>query len=250
MNNPNDAEIQQKIFNIIKNNPGLNKSKIAQLCNISLSSIESHLLYLQQSNKIILRNEDGYERYYSTQKRKKLQDKRTSELRGRIYSIILENPGLHLSKIAELLKIRISLAEYHLNYLEKNEKIFAVKEGSYYKRYYSRESGYGKEEKKTFAILRQEYPLRIVLYLLKHPHAKHKDIQQYLGISPPRLTYHLNKLVEQGILAHPTFEVKGYSIINPGEITSFLKKYRIEGFLDLFRDVWGNLDYYDREDEE
>jgi len=26
-----------------------------------------------------------------------------------------------------------------------------------------------------------------------------------------------------------------------------IKKYRIEGFLGRFRDVWGNFDYYDAE---
>ena len=37
-----------------------------------------------------------------------------------IYTLIQKNPGLHLSKIAEQLNMRISHVEYHLLYLEKN----------------------------------------------------------------------------------------------------------------------------------
>jgi len=49
------------------------------------------------------------------------------ETRRKIYELIEKNPGLHLSKIAELLKMRVSLAEYHLLFLEKKDTIETIK---------------------------------------------------------------------------------------------------------------------------
>jgi len=83
--------------------------------------------------------------------------------RKKIYKLISKNPGLHLSMIADLLNMRISLVEYHLSYLEKNELIVARKE-QYYKRYYVKDR-VGTRDKKVMALLRQEMPLRIVLFL-------------------------------------------------------------------------------------
>jgi predicted transcriptional regulator len=42
------------------------------------------------------------------------------ETRRNIFDLLKKNPGLHLSKIAQTLKLRVSLVEYHLTYLEKH----------------------------------------------------------------------------------------------------------------------------------
>ena len=48
---------------------------------------------------------------------KKLDRERQIE----IYRVIAKNPGIHLSKIAELLNISVALADYHLYYMEEKD---------------------------------------------------------------------------------------------------------------------------------
>ncbi|HUS99823.1 MAG TPA: helix-turn-helix domain-containing protein [Candidatus Thermoplasmatota archaeon] len=64
-----------------------------------------------------------------------MQDVLDLETRRKIYDIISKNPGLHLSKIADLLSMRISHVEYHVNFLEKHE-IITIEKSTGYKRFY------------------------------------------------------------------------------------------------------------------
>jgi predicted transcriptional regulator len=159
------------------------------------------------------------------------------ETRRKIYKLILKHPGLHLSKIASLLNLRISLIEYHLLYLEKKGIAFAVKEGGY-KRYYVKEK-MGVGDRKVLALLRQEIPLKIVLYLLKNPHSRHKEILQVLSIAPSTLTYHLKKLVERNIIAcFGEGDKRGYIVRNEEEVVALLLRYKPYNVIENFRDVW------------
>jgi len=242
-----DSEIQKKIYDLISKNPGLYLSKIAELLDMKISLVEFYLLRMEKDRILTVVKETGFGRYYVEKKEVGIQGTRIADVREKIYGLISKNPGLHLSKIAEMLNMRISLAEYHLNYLEKTNRIIAVKEGGYYKRYYTEESEVGDKEKKIIALLRQEIPLKIVLFLLKNPNAKYKEIQEHLNMSAPRLSYHLNKLTKNGIINVPSFDVKGYSLKNKKEIVKFLKKYKFHAVIESFKDMWAQLDYYDRD---
>ena len=94
------------------------------------------------------------------------------ETRRKIYDLISKNPGLNFYKIVKMLNIRNSLAEYHLQFLVKNDLLVVVKESGYNKRYYIKDM-LGAKDRKALAVLRQEIPLQIVLYLLKNPYSKH-----------------------------------------------------------------------------
>jgi predicted transcriptional regulator len=163
------------------------------------------------------------------------------ETRRNIYNLIVKNPGLHLSKIAQLLRIRLSLVEYHLRYLEKNNIIYGVSEAGY-KRYYIENVKIGVEEKRLLSLLRQETPLRVVLFLLKHPHSWHKDILKQVNVGPSTLSYHLNKLVKKGILVvSPKGEEKGYTVADEKLITGLLIRFKPYLVLESFKDVWVDL---------
>ena len=163
------------------------------------------------------------------------------EIRRKIYDLLEKNPGLHLSKISEILKLRISHVEYHLIYLEKNEIINTAKEKGY-KRYYIAKSQVGTQEKKILSLLRQEIPLKIVLILLKKSKAKHGDIIKDVDIAPSTLSYHLKKLVKNNII---TIIVdngeKEYFVINKKEIIQIIIKYKPYKVLESFKDIWSYL---------
>jgi len=163
------------------------------------------------------------------------------ETRKKIYDLVTRNPGLHLSKIAKLLKMRISLVEYHLIYLEKHKLIRSINKGGY-SRYYI-EGKIGTTEKKILSILRQEIPLKVILYLIKNDNSKHKEILKNFDISPSTLSYHLKKMVDNGLLKLNTQESnQGYSVINKDEIIKLIFEYKPYDLIDGFNDVW--TDFY------
>jgi predicted transcriptional regulator len=159
------------------------------------------------------------------------------ETRRKIYDLVAKNPGLHLSKIAKLLGMRISLVEYHLFYLEKNQLVVPVNESGY-TRYYVK-GKIGTEDKKVLALLRQDVPLRIVILLLKCDSSQHKELLQNLDVAPSTLSYHLKKLVKCGIISVQTYgEEKGYSIINKEMVVRLLIQYKPYNLIESFKDIW------------
>jgi len=165
--------------------------------------------------------------------------KEISELKiqKQIHSIIKKNPGLHLSKVAEMLQISIPLALYHLRYLEKNDLITSVKEEGYL-RYY--ESGViGTKERKFLSLFRQEISLKIILYLLKNPKSRHKDIVKNLELSRSLISYHLKKLVKKEVIKVVAFEEEhGYVVCNPKEVVRFLVKYEPYNLFEGVNKTW------------
>ena len=133
------------------------------------------------------------------------------EVRRKIFNLIAKNPGLHAKRIAELISIQGQLADYHLLWLERKDVITAVREEGY-TRYFIK-GKIGIKERRRIAILRQEIPLRIVLYLIKHPNVQHKST----------LTYHLKKLIKYQIInEQPSGKEKYYSIFDEKDVARLL----------------------------
>jgi DNA-binding transcriptional ArsR family regulator len=85
------------------------------------------------------------------------------ETRKKIFRIIEQHPGLNLTTLADMLQLSIPLVDYHTKYFEDHELVTVVKEEGF-KRYYVKGT-IGSFEQKLFHVLRQEIPLRIVLFL-------------------------------------------------------------------------------------
>jgi len=242
-----ELEKQRKIIHLISRNPGVHTSKIAELLNMRIADIEIYLKNLESKGKIFIEDKGGFKRYYIRHSNIKSQEKRTKDMREEIHEIVAKTPGIHLSKIAEILEISAQLADYHLLNMEKNNEVIAIKDkGSYYKRYYIEEIEIGSDDKKIIAILRDEIPLKIILLLLDSHSLKHKEIYQILKISPSKLSYHLTKLMNKGIIdviSHG--KEKGYLLKNKKGIARILKKYEkhlgrhiaIENFNNLWKDM-------------
>ena len=164
----------------------------------------------------------------------------TLKARRNIYNIVKKNPGLHLSKIADLLNMRISHVEYHLFYLEKYDLVFSIMEEKY-KRYYPKSINLGLQDRNTLSIIRREIPLTIILFLLKNPRSTHKKILEQVSISKSTLSYHLKTLVERQILEIVIAEhEKTYRVKDKEYIEKLLHRFKpysaIESFEDIFLD--------------
>lgn len=130
-----------------------------------------------------------------------MDDKRILKLekRRKIYNYILKNPGVHLSELSKKLDIPKTTLFYHLNYLKKHELVL-VKTVDRFSRYYGI-SKVGEKNKKIFVILRQEIPCKIMLYLILHKEFPSQvEISKHLRKHPTTISYHLDKLMDVGLV--------------------------------------------------
>ncbi|MCX6666049.1 MAG: winged helix-turn-helix transcriptional regulator [Euryarchaeota archaeon] len=239
MTNFHDLTFQKKIYDLIAKNPMVYASKIAELIGMKLADVEYQLQLLEKTNFIVVVEEAGFKQYYIRDETSGIRDKRILKTRQKIYDLVATNPGLHVSKLAEMLGMARSTAEYYLRLMEKDELVVIVKKEGY-RRYYLADASIGSQDKAVLALLRQEIPLKIVLFLLKHPNARHKDILTNLNITSPLLSYYLNKLVNQGIIDIPA-SGEGFCISNRDEVIAFLQRYHFQTVVDRFTATWDDF---------
>jgi predicted transcriptional regulator len=162
--------------------------------------------------------------------------------RRKIYKLIKKNPGLHLSKIAEILNLRISHVEYHLHYMERNGFLTSLKETGYIRYYCKEDEKIGHHDKKILTVIRQEIPLTILILLLKNVYMRHKELLDEIRVSASTLSYHLQKLVKKDIIQISIVDgEKRYSIIERDKILNLIVRYKPYNLFESFNDVWKDL---------
>ncbi len=250
MNESNEKEALRKIQALLIKYPGIHISKLAELLGVNIPTVQEYLEQLDRNDLLTSEFKKGYRQYFSKKNKLRTRNKRTEETRRQIYNIVSENPGLYLSKIAEMLDMSVQLTDYHLLYMERNKEIYAVKDpGEYHRRYYTADCKIRNEDKRIVKILSNEMLMKIILILLKNENMRHKDICEEIGVSSSRLSYHLNKLVKSGIVDVSSHgSDKGYFIKNKEELITILKKYQIQfGIylsIDRFNSMWKDLNIF------
>jgi predicted transcriptional regulator len=205
--------------------------------------LESQLSRLEQRGEISVVQENGTLRYYPKKRDGEEIESSKADTRKKIYDLIAQQPGLHISKIAKILIISHQLTEYHLFQMEKENLITSVKlKTGYFKRYYIKESGVGFKEKRILALLRQEHLLKIILYLYRYPNITHRDLVKKLKIAPSTLSYHLGKLLDYDLI---DFKDQGrereYILKYERELIWTIRKYKLHRLIEGFADLWKDL---------
>jgi len=169
------------------------------------------------------------------------------ETQQKIFHLIAQEPGLHIRKIERLLQLDISLILYHIHFLEKHDLITVEREAGYSRCYVK--GTLSIEDKKKLSVLRQEIPVKIVLFLLKNPGARHKDILEQFTISKSTLSYHLDKLVRQGILFVQTVESEQrYSVSDEKDIMQLLIRFNPSIVTFGLKDTWADFTVFTKEE--
>lgn len=143
----------------------------------------------------------------------------------RIYGYIKTNPGSHLRKICKELIIAMGDIQYQLKFLEKSGLIKSRRIGLY-KTYYT-VSILGERDEKILAILQQETPRDVLLYLIENPGATQTELVRHKGFTAPTINWHMSRLIEIG-LVYSCKEgrfVKYYLEGNVEDIITLLKLY-------------------------
>lgn len=162
--------------------------------------------------------------------------------RKRIYDLIWQYPGIHMREIHRLTGSDLSLAEYHLNQLQKQGAITSFEQGGY-RRFFplaSPERPLTHDDRRILGLLRQEAPFAIVMLLLDRGTVQHKDLAVDVGLSKSALTYQLRKLETAGVVRKtPRGEQRGFSLQDPGRIRQLLQYYRpTPDLVDEYGRLW------------
>ncbi len=118
--------------------------------------------------------------------------------RGRIYDYIKNHPGTHLRKLSKELVIAIGDIQHHLGVLDKLGLIKSRRKGVY-KVYYT-VSILGKRDEDILAVLQQETPREIILYLVENPGSTQGEISSYISVTAPTINWHMSNLINIGLV--------------------------------------------------
>jgi len=162
-----------------------------------------------------------------------------------VFNYVQSMPGSHLREISRRLGFKLGHLRYHLNVLEKKGLIISVRNG-YYKRYFTKKQmdvgliG-------IFFALRQKNTRRIVLHLLNHPDATHKDLLKVFDFPSSTLSLYLNNLIKKKVVERIQHGRENrYKIINEEKVIDVLKTYKgtfVDKFVDRALEIYEESHY-------
>lgn len=167
-----------------------------------------------------------------------------------LFQFVRQNPGFHLREIARSLGLSITLADYHLRFLEKHELVSSAMDGEY-KRYFPRSIPGDQDarpaltdgQKQVLSYIRQPVPLRILNFLMERDWAPHKEILDHVPVSASTLSHHLKKMQYAGILARGDVRERGYRVADPKTVARLMVSYELASpdQIDTWIRVWGEF---------
>lgn len=159
--------------------------------------------------------------------------------RDRIYSTIVQNPGLHFREIQRRTSIATGALQYHVDYLKKKGFIREEKQGKF-SHFYSLQSG--EVDSGLMNLLRQESVRRIVLFLMNKRRATLPIISRNVNLSLSTTSFHMQKLLLSQIVLQKSIQGKIYFFLSDKEkILVLLVQYRksfLDTLVDNFIDTW------------
>jgi len=172
------------------------------------------------------------------------------ETRKALYDFVRKNPGFHLREVSRALNLSITLADYHLRFLEKHDLILSSMDGEY-KRFYPRSTpgqpdarpALTEEEKRILAFLRQPVPLRIIYFLMGRDAATHTEMLHEVPVSGSTLSHHLRKMEAAGLVGRTEPRERAYRVANPRTVARIMVTYDLASAdqIDTFIRVWGEF---------
>jgi len=168
-----------------------------------------------------------------------LEEQMALSPRDKIFSTIIQNPGLHFREIQRRVDIATGALQYHVDYLKKKHLIYEKKEGKFSRFYAHQEE---KIDEKLMNLLRQDQVRQIVLFLLTKRRATIKTIVKEMDISASTTKFHLKKLLDREVVVGKEQQGKTfYSLKEKEPIMVLLINYKesfLDALVDSFVGIW------------
>jgi DNA-binding transcriptional ArsR family regulator len=144
---------------------------------------------------------------------------------GILYQYIRAHPGAHVRGMANDLGFATGDLQYHLTWLERRGHVETMKNGFY--RFVYPSMMFEERQKVVLGILSLETPREILLSLLQDACMAQLDLAKRLGYSQPTISWHMGRLVRQGILRkRRTSKGIAYEVLaDRAELLQFVKEY-------------------------
>ncbi|MCK9631620.1 MAG: winged helix-turn-helix transcriptional regulator [Methanoregula sp.] len=146
-----------------------------------------------------------------------------SAVRKRVYTCIRENPGISFMALARDTEIKPGTLRYHLALMKMTGKITLL-ETYGHTRYFENSGKYPELEQKILKYLKKPTERTIFDLILKNPCVSRKDLEEQLGISGSSVTWHMNRLANDGLITVDKIGKSSQYVIEP-EAAGYLKKY-------------------------
>lgn len=126
-----------------------------------------------------------------------------TDTRTRLRTYVHDNPGTHFNALTRALDLAPGQVQYHLRKLQRRDAV--VEQRLYGKTHYYPPT-FDSWERRALALLRRETARDVLLYLLEAGPARPSTVAEAVGIARSTLSYHTDRLVEQGLVAKRTDE--------------------------------------------
>ena len=156
------------------------------------------------------------------------------DFRARILAMIAQYPGLHVRELARQLDASQARVAYHIPIMVGAGAVEERRtDGALH--LFAKGDRLKAHDRDVLALLRRPLPLQIVLQLLDEPGLRHAALASSLGLGKSKLSFHLKKMVELGIVdLHD-----GVQLIRPNQLRKLLEGQRATPDLRTrFADMW------------
>ena len=147
--------------------------------------------------------------------------------RKQIYTLIQHTPGICIREIQRETDFAMGQLTYHLSKLLK-AGLIQEESDERFRRFYP--FGIDANVRKLLFVLRHESTRNILLLLLEHHTLSNKQISTLTELSPPTISWHMQKLKETDLI-HSTGHTNVYALKDAAALSNVLAHYR-ESFAD------------------
>lgn len=168
-------------------------------------------------------------------------------VRARILAAIAARPGVHVRELERTIGLSQSGVIHHLRILEREGAVRAVSEG-HYRRYFASDLIFpgavrhlNDADRRLLAACRRPASLAILLHLAADASLSHEEIGRRLGRSKGTVTYHLARLLEEGLVRSAgSSSGKMYELADRERALAILASFAdtLRDHVDSFAQLW------------
>lgn len=120
------------------------------------------------------------------------------DARHRMYKVIQDEPGIHVSELMRRVDGGWGGLMHHLHVLEDKEFVTSRDDGRYRRLFPVGQ--YNPDRMDTIALLRNESTAEALDIIARRPGINQSELASRMGMKPPSARYHLQKLQEAGLV--------------------------------------------------